>query len=110
MIVDADAQRAACRCTIRSRYADGMPRRRRRRRPIAKLAEYQRARWYFGRGCATSVIAAKLGVSETTVRKWRALTSHDHVFAQLRRRVMLLPEWQRDQLITDLVDQKGRSR
>jgi transposase-like protein len=76
----------------------------RRRRPILKVAEFAKCRWYVGRGLPTSYIAERLGVSPVTVRSWRRMMRHDHVFAELRRRVLLLPKWQRDQLITTLVD------
>jgi len=51
-------------------------------------------------------VAAKLGVSHTTVWTWRRLMDHDHTFAILRRRVLQLPEHLRDQLVTDLADVK----
>jgi hypothetical protein len=68
-----------------SRYDDGVGiRKRRRRRPVAKLAEFSKCRrYYFSRGLPTSYIAARLNLSETTVRKWRRLVSTDHTFAQL---------------------------
>jgi hypothetical protein len=79
-------------------------RKRRRRRPVEKLAEFSKCRWYFWRGLPTRYIAERLNLSETTVRKWRRLTSTDHIFAELRRRVLLLPPRHREQLITALVD------
>lgn len=96
----------------RLRYGDGVGiRKRRRRRPVAKLAEFSKCRrYYFGRGLPTSYIAARLNLSETTVRKWRRLVSTDHAFAELRRRVMLLPGWQQDQLVTDLVTRRIEAR
>ena len=88
-------------------YDDGVGiRKRRRRRPIEKLAEFSKCRWYFWRGLPTSYIAERLNLSETTVRKWRRLASTDHTFAELRRRAMLLPQWQQDQLVTDLVTRR----
>jgi hypothetical protein len=87
-------------------YDDGVRiRKRRRRRPVAKLAEFSKCRrYYFGRGFPTTFIAERLNLSETTVRKWRRLVSTDHTFAELRRRVLLLPDRHREQLITALVD------
>ena len=98
----------ALRCARWSRYDDGVGiRKRRRRRPVAKLAEFSKCRrYYFGRGLPTSYIAERLNLSETTVRKWRRLVSTDHTFAELRRRAMLLPQWQQDQLVTDLVTRR----
>lgn len=92
----------------RSRYDDGVGiRKRRRRRPVAKLAEFSKCRrYYFGRGFPTTFIAERLNLSETTVRKWRRLVSMDHTFAELRGRAMLLPQWQQDQLVTDLVTRR----
>lgn len=82
-------------------------RKRRRSRPVEKLAEFWKCRrYYFGRGLPTSYIAERLNLSETTVRKWRRLASTDHTFAELRRRAMLLPQWQQDQLVTDLVTRR----
>jgi hypothetical protein len=88
-------------------YDDGVGiRKRRRRRPVAKLAEFSKCRWYFWRGLPTGYIAARLNLSETTVRKWRRLASTDHVFAELRRRVLLLEPWQQDQIVTSIVDHR----
>ncbi len=77
--------------------------RKRRRRGIVKLAEFAKCRYYFGRGLPTTFIAERLNVSETTVRSWRRRIGTDHTFAELRRRVLLLPPWQRDQLVTALI-------
>jgi transposase-like protein len=71
-----------------------------------KVAEYAKARWYVGRGLPTCYIAERLRVSPVTVRKWRTYFNQDHTFAQLRRRVMSLPDWRREQLITDLVTRR----
>ena len=75
-----------------------------------KVAAYAKCRWYVGRGLPVSYIAQRLRVSETTVRTWRRYIDHDHVFAELRRRVMLLPGWQQDQLVTDLVTRRIEAR
>ncbi len=94
----------------RKRYAVvlAMARRRRRRKLIVKLDEFAKCRWFVGRGMPVGYIAEKLHVSETTVRKWRSWMDTDHAFTELRRRVMQLPEWRRDQLATDLVDDHER--
>lgn len=81
----------------------------RRRRRVVKLAEYAKARWFFGRGFPTAYIAARLRVSPVTVRYWRRLCPHDHIFAQIQRRALLLPDWRREQLITTLVDARVRT-
>jgi hypothetical protein len=78
--------------------------------PINKVAEYRRAKWHFSRGTPVGVIAERLGVSPVTVRYWRGLTDHDHIYRELRRRVLLLPEKQRDQLVTDLIDARNNRR
>jgi len=96
---------------LRSRYDDGVGiRKRRRRRPVAKLAEFSKCRWYFWRGLPTSYIAERLNLSETTVRKWRRFTSTDHTFAELRRRVLLLEPWQQDQIVTTIIDARRTPR
>ena len=74
-----------------------------------KVAEYAKCRWYVGRGLPTGYIAERLHVSPVTVRKWRTYFNHDRVFAELRRRAMLLPQWQQDQLVTDLVTRRVTS-
>ena len=73
-----------------------------------KIAEFRKARWYFGRGLPVGYIAERLNVSTVTLRSWRRLMNVDHMFAELRRRVLLLPEWKRDQLVTDLTDARRR--
>ena len=73
-----------------------------------KLAEFAKARWYFGRGLPIGYIAERLNVSPVTVRAWRRLADTDHTFTELRRRVLLLPNWQREQLVTDLVTRRIR--
>jgi uncharacterized protein YjcR len=75
-----------------------------------KVAAFAKCRWYVGRGLPTCYIAERLRVSPVTVRKWRTYINHDHVFADLRRRVMLLPGWQQDQLVTDLVTRRIEAR
>jgi transposase len=74
-----------------------------------KVAAYAKCRWYVSRGLPTTFIAERLNVSETTVRTWRRYINHDRVFAKLRRRVMLLPQWQQDQLVTDLITRRQSS-
>ena len=44
--------------------------RRRRRRPIQRLAEFEKACWYLARGYPQEFIAWKLGVHVQTVKKW----------------------------------------
>ena len=73
-----------------------------------KVAEFAKCRWYVGRGLPTSYIAERLGVSPATVRSWRRMMRHDHIFTELRRRVMQLPAWQRDQIGTEIANASAR--
>jgi transcriptional regulator of acetoin/glycerol metabolism len=75
---------------------------RRRRRPVNKLDTYVAAKALFARGWPPTAIARHLGVSRTTVWYWRHLSDHDHEFKALLRRVLLLSETQRSQLLTSL--------
>ncbi len=72
------------------------------------LAEFAKARWYFGRGLPIGYIAERLNVSPVTLRAWRRLSDTDHTFTELRRRVLALPAWQQEQLVTDLVTRAQR--
>jgi len=85
-----------------------VPRRRRHRLPIVKLAEFQKAKWFIGRGMPVGYIAERLGVSPVTVRAWRRLMNHDHTFKELRRRVLQLPACQREQIATEIANAAAR--
>jgi transposase-like protein len=75
---------------------------------VVKLAQYRKARWATARGMPVDWIAWKLDLSPTTVRKWRRTFKTDRQFAELRRRVMTLPAWQRVQIQTEIADSLAR--
>lgn len=54
-----------------------------------------------------SYIADKLRISRTTLLYWRSLMDLDATVAQLRRRVLMLPERYRDQIATALADRRA---
>ena len=75
-----------------------------------KLDTFTRASWYMANGMPPAWVAERLGISRTTLWSWRQMMDHDHAFKALRRRVLLLPEWQRDQLVTDLTGARRATR
>jgi len=60
------------------------------------------------RGLSADWIAHRLRVSPTTVRAWRRTMDTKRAFAELRRRVMQLPAWQRDQIGTEIANASAR--
>lgn len=78
--------------------------RRRRRRPIVKLDLFRKAKWLVANGMPPAYVASRLGISRTTEVRWRQLMDHDGAVSELRRRVLLLPERYRDQIVTAIQD------
>lgn len=60
------------------------------------------------RGMPVEWIAHRLQVSPTTVRAWRRTMDTKRPFAELRRRVMQLPAWQREQIATEIANASAR--
>ena len=60
------------------------------------------------RGLPVGWIAQRLAVSPTTVRTWRRTMDTKRTLAELRRRVMQLPAWQRDQIGTEIANASAR--
>lgn len=58
-----------------------------------------KARWYASRGYPHTFIAAKLGVTRTTVRKWCVRYTSNRSFDRLVARIMKLSDVQRQTLV-----------
>lgn len=81
--------------------------RRRRRNPVQKTDLFAKAKWLVSNGMPPSYVADKLGISRTTLLYWRSLMNLDTTVAELRRRVLMLPERYRDQIETALADRRA---
>ena len=74
---------------------------------MQKIDLFATAKWRVSNGMPPSYIADKLGISRTTLLYWRQLMDLDTTVAELRRRVLMLPERYRDQIATALADRRA---
>jgi hypothetical protein len=74
---------------------------------VQKIDLFAKAKWLVSNGMPPSYIADKLGISRTTLLYWRQLMDLDTTVAELRRRVLMLPERYRDQIATALADRRA---
>lgn len=74
---------------------------------MQKIDLFAKAKWLVSNGMPPSYIADKLGISRTTLLYWRQLMDLDTTVAELRRRVLMLPERYRDQIATALADRRA---